>query len=40
MKRVLLIGFEPETVDFSDPALSPGMTAYDPDQAKISRSEA
>ena len=27
MKRVLLIGFEPETVDFSDPALPPGMTA-------------
>jgi hypothetical protein len=27
MKRVLLIGFDPETVDFSDPALPPGMTA-------------
>jgi hypothetical protein len=25
MKRVLLIGFEPATVDFSDPALPPGM---------------
>jgi hypothetical protein len=27
MKRVLLIGFDPATVDFSDPALPPGMTA-------------
>jgi hypothetical protein len=27
MKRVLLIGLEPETVDFSDPALPPGLTA-------------
>ena len=27
MKRVLLIGFDPETVDYSDPALPPGMTA-------------
>ena len=27
MARVLLIGYEPETVDFSDPALPPGMTA-------------
>ena len=27
MKRVLLIGLEPPTVDFSDPALPPGMTA-------------
>lgn len=26
MKRVLLIGFDPATVDFSDPALPPGMT--------------
>src|SRR3974390_510415 len=26
MKRVVLIGFDPETVDFSDPALPPGMT--------------
>ena len=26
MKRVQLIGFEPATVDFSDPALPPGMT--------------
>jgi hypothetical protein len=27
MKRVLLLGYDPETVDFSDPALPPGMTA-------------
>jgi hypothetical protein len=27
MARVLLLGLEPETVDFSDPALPPGMTA-------------
>lgn len=27
MKRVLLIGFDPAKVDFSDPALPPGMTA-------------
>jgi hypothetical protein len=27
MKRVLLVGLDPETVDFSDPALPPGMTA-------------
>ena len=27
MKRVLLVGYEPETVDFTDPALPPGMTA-------------
>lgn len=26
MKRILLVGFEPATVDFSDPALPPGMT--------------
>ena len=26
MTRVLLVGYEPETVDFSDPALPPGMT--------------
>lgn len=25
MKRVLLLGFDPATVDFSDPALPPGM---------------
>src|SRR5438128_5662975 len=25
--RVLLLGYDPETVDFSDPALPPGMTA-------------
>jgi hypothetical protein len=27
MKRVVLIGFDPTAVDFSDPALPPGMTA-------------
>lgn len=27
MKRVLLVGQVPETVDFSDPALPPGMSA-------------
>ena len=27
MTRVLLLGFDPDTVDFSDPALPPGMTA-------------
>ena len=27
MTRVLLVGYEPETVDFSDPALPPGLTA-------------
>ena len=27
MTRVLLLGYDPETVDFSDPALPPGMTA-------------
>jgi hypothetical protein len=27
MTRVLLVGLVPETVDFSDPALPPGMTA-------------
>jgi len=27
MKRVLLVGFDPATVDFSDPALPPGMNA-------------
>jgi hypothetical protein len=27
VKRVLLVGYEPTTVDFSDPALPPGMTA-------------
>jgi hypothetical protein len=26
MTRVLLLGYEPTTVDFSDPALPPGMT--------------
>jgi hypothetical protein len=27
MKRVLLVGFDPATVDYSDRALPPGMTA-------------
>ena len=27
MKRVVLIGFDPATVDFSDPALPPGLNA-------------
>jgi hypothetical protein len=27
MNQVLLVGFEPAMVDFSDPALPPGMTA-------------
>jgi hypothetical protein len=27
MTRILLVGYNPETVDFSDPALPPGMTA-------------
>ena len=27
MKRVLFVGQEPDTVDFSDPALSPGLDA-------------
>jgi len=27
MKKVLLIGQEPDTVDFSDPALPPGLDA-------------
>ncbi len=27
MTRVLLLGSDPQTVDFSDPALPPGMTA-------------
>jgi hypothetical protein len=27
MKRVVLIGLDPATVNFSDPALPPGMTA-------------
>ncbi len=26
MSRVLLLGYDPQTVDFSDPALPPGMT--------------
>jgi len=26
MSRVLLLGYDPETVDFSDPALPPGMS--------------
>jgi hypothetical protein len=27
MARILLLGLDPETVDFSDPALPPGMSA-------------
>ena len=27
MKHVLLVGYNPSTVDFADPALPPGMTA-------------
>jgi hypothetical protein len=27
MKQVLLVGYDPSTVDYSDPALPPGMTA-------------
>ena len=27
MTRVLLLGYDPEVVDFTDPALPPGMTA-------------
>src|SRR5215510_15901103 len=27
MTRVLLVGYDPEAVDFADPALPPGMTA-------------
>ena len=27
MSRILLLGLDPETVDYSDPALPPGMTA-------------
>jgi hypothetical protein len=27
MARILHVGYDPETVDFSDPALPPGMTA-------------
>jgi hypothetical protein len=27
MTRILLVGYDPEIVDFSDPALPPGMTA-------------
>lgn len=26
MTRILLVGYDPETVDFSDPALPPGMS--------------
>jgi hypothetical protein len=26
MTRILLVGYDPETVDYSDPALPPGMT--------------
>ena len=27
MARVLLVGYDPETVDYSNPAYPPGMTA-------------
>jgi hypothetical protein len=27
MKRVVLVGYDPDSVDFSDPALPPGMNA-------------
>ena len=27
VKQVLFVGYDPKTVDFSDPALPPGMTA-------------
>ena len=27
MARVVLVGFDPDTVDFSNPALPPGMSA-------------
>ena len=27
MTRILLLGLDPESVDYSDPALPPGMTA-------------
>ena len=27
MTRILLVGYDPDAVDFSDPALPPGMTA-------------
>ena len=27
MTRILLVGYDPEAVDYSDPALPPGMTA-------------
>jgi hypothetical protein len=27
MARVMFVGFDPETVDYADPALPPGMTA-------------
>jgi hypothetical protein len=27
MTRILFVGYDPETVDFSDPALPPGMSA-------------
>jgi hypothetical protein len=27
MTRILRVGYDPETVDYSDPALPPGMTA-------------
>jgi hypothetical protein len=27
MVKVILVGYDPEAVDYSDPALPPGMTA-------------
>ena len=27
MTRILLVGYDPDTVDYSDPAIPPGMTA-------------
>jgi hypothetical protein len=34
MTRILLLGLDPDTVDYSDPALPPGMTA-EKDRADI-----
>ena len=28
MTRVLLVGYDPETVDFSNPCFAPGMTVH------------
>ena len=38
MKRILLVGLDPATVDFSDPALPPGMSAekiHNPDATAV-----